>query len=108
MSATKEVDHAHRRVVGISGTLFLSYLAIAMPMPAVPVYVVHRLGLNSAWAGLAVGIAFLSTILTRGYAGSFADRLGVKPCMLRGFLIYALASLICLVSMWPALPMPAS
>ncbi len=108
MSAIKEVDQAYRRVIRIAGTLFLSYLAIAMPMPAVPVYVVHRLGLNSAWAGLAVGIAFLSTIFTRGYAGSFADRLGGKPCMLRGLLVYALASLICLGSAWPALPMPVS
>lgn len=107
MSATKDHDRGYRRVVAISGTLFLSYLAIAMPLPAVPVYVVHQLGLNSAWAGLAVGIAFLSTILTRGYAGSFADRLGGKPCMLRGLLIYAAASLICLASAWEALPMPA-
>ena len=30
-----------------------------------PVYVTGRLGLNNAWAGLAVGVAFLATILTR-------------------------------------------
>lgn len=108
MPVIKQLDHAYRCVIGMSGTLFLSYLAVAIPLPAVPVYVVHRLGLNSAWAGLAVGIAFLSTILTRGYAGGFADRAGGKPCMLRGLLVYALASLICLVSAWPALPMPAA
>ena len=108
MSATRQADPAYRRLIGIGGMLFLSYLAIAMPLPAVPVYVVHRLGLNSAWAGLAVGIAFLSTILTRGYAGSYADRMGGKPSMLRGLMLYALANLICLVSAWPGLPMPAS
>ena len=108
MSSTRKVDLAYRRVVVLGVTLFLSYLSIAMPMPAVPVYVVNRLGLNSAWAGLAVGIAFLSTIVTRNYAGSLADRMGGKSCMLRGLLAYAAANLICLISVWPALPTPAS
>ena len=108
MSAIRQTDPAYRRLLGISGMLFLSYLAIAMPLPAVPVYVVHCLGLNSAWAGLAVGVAFLSTILTRGYTGGFADRMGGKPCMLRGLLLYALANLICLASVWPGLSVPAS
>ena len=108
MSAIRQTDPAYRRLLGISGMLFLSYLAIAMPLPAVPVYVVHCLGLNSAWAGLAVGVAFLSAILTRGYTGGFADRMGGKPCMLRGLLLYAIANLICLASVWPGLPVPAS
>lgn len=108
MSAVREVDHAYRRVVIIAGALFLSYLAIAMPVSAVPVYVAQGLSLNSAWAGLAVGISFLSTILTRGYAGRFSDQQGGKPCMLRGLLIYALANLVCLLSAWLTLPVLAS
>jgi hypothetical protein len=63
MSASKEVDVAYRRVIGISATLFLSYLTVAMSLPVIPVYAVHQLGLNNALGGLAVGIAFLSTIL---------------------------------------------
>jgi MFS family permease len=108
MPASREVDQAYRRVIGISGTLFLSYLAVAMSLPAVPVYAVHQLGLNNALGGLAVGIAFLSTILTRGYAGGLADRLGGKPCLLRGLFVYVLASLVCLVSAWHVWPMPVS
>ena len=69
---------AHRRVVALTGALFLSYLTVAMSLPAVPVYVAGSLGFNNASGGLAVGIAFLSTILTRGRAGAFADRLGGK------------------------------
>jgi MFS family permease len=108
MSTTLDIDHAYRRVFAISATLFLSYLAVAMSLPAVPVYVVRNLGLNNALGGLAVGIAFLSTILTRSYGGGLADRLGGKPCMMRGLLIYAAASAVCLVSACGELPRPAS
>jgi MFS family permease len=108
MSTTLGVDHAYRRVVVISATLFLSYLAVAMSLPAVPVYVVHDLGLNNALGGTAVGIAFLSTIFTRGYGGGLADRLGGKPCMMRGLLVYAAASAVCLISAGIGLPRPAS
>jgi MFS family permease len=103
MSADRP-DTAHRRVVGLTAALFLSYLAVAMSLPAVPVYVVQGLGLNNAFGGLAVGIAFLSTILTRTYAGSMADRLGGKVCMQRGLVLYAVAGLICLAASWQGLP----
>ncbi len=94
---------ATRRVVALTGILFLSYLAVAMSLPAVPVHVVQGLGLSNASGGLAVGIAFLSTILTRAQAGALTDRLGGKSCMRRGLVLYAAAGLICLLSAWPAL-----
>ncbi len=86
MPDTDRPDLAYRRVVALTATLFLSYLAVAMSLPAVPVHVVHGLGLNNAFGGLAVGIAFLSTILTRSHAGARTDRLGGKACMRRGLV----------------------
>jgi MFS family permease len=83
--------------------LFLSYLAVAMSLPAVPIHVVNGLHLNNAFGGLAVGIAFLSTIVTRGHAGISADRLGSKICMRRGLIIYAAAGLVCLLASLPQL-----
>ncbi|MDM9649316.1 MFS transporter [Rhizobium sp. S163] len=88
-------DRTYRHVVVMTAALFLSYLTVAMSLPAVPVRVVRDLGLGNAWAGLVVGIAFLSTILTRGYAGAYADRLGGKVAMQRGLLVYSAAALIC-------------
>ncbi|HVZ02458.1 MAG TPA: MFS transporter [Dongiaceae bacterium] len=96
-------DPAYRRVVALTGTLFVSYLSVAMSLPAVPVFVVQELGFNNAFGGLAVGIAFLSTILTRTYAGTLADRRGGKLCMQRGLILYAAAGLICLLASWPSL-----
>ena len=96
-------DLDYRRVIALTGTLFLSYLAVAMSLPAVPVYVVRGLGLDNAFGGLAVGIAFLSTILTRPHAGARADRLGGKVSMQRGLIVYAAAGLVCLLASWPRL-----
>ncbi|GAJ30047.1 MFS transporter [Acidomonas methanolica] len=108
MPDVEQADRAYRRVLVLTAALFLSYLTVAMSLPAVPVHVVHGLGLDNAYGGLAVGIAFLSTILTRGRAGTYVDQLGGKHCMQRGLLIYAAASLICLLASWPILPVSAS
>ncbi|MBR2691596.1 MAG: arabinose transporter [Aquamicrobium sp.] len=94
---------AYRRVVALTAALFLSYLTVAMSLPAVPIHVVNGLGLGNAWGGLAVGIAFLSTILTRARAGAWADRLGGKLCMQRGLILYALAGLVCATASWSGL-----
>ncbi len=96
-------DLAYRRVIALTVALFLSYLTVAMSLPAVPVHVVQQLGLGNAYGGLAVGIAFLSTIPTRGRAGAWSDRIGGKLTMQRGLLIYAVAGLICLAASWSGL-----
>ena len=108
MTDIKAPDRAYRHVVALTIALFLSYLTVAMSLPAVPVHVVHGLGLDNAWGGLAVGIAFLSTILTRGHAGSWSDRVGGKLCMQRGLLIYVAAGSICLLAAWPQLSVTGS
>lgn len=99
---------AYRRVVALTAALFLSYLTVAMSLPAVPIHVVNGLGLGNAWGGLAVGIAFLATILTRARAGAWADRLGGKLCMQRGLILYALAGLVCAAASWGGLPAGAA
>lgn len=104
MSDPDQPDLAYRRVVVLTATLFISYLAVAMSLSTVPIYVVHGLGLDNAFGGLAVGIAFLSTILTRPLAGKRADVQGGKNTMQRGLIVYAAAGLFCLLSSWPHLP----
>ncbi|OHV79997.1 arabinose transporter [Rhizobium sp. LCM 4573] len=108
MRVSEQPDLAYRRVLALTIALFLSYLTVAMSLPAVPVHVVQGLGLDNTYAGLAVGIAFLSTILTRGWAGALSDRIGGKPAMRWGLLIYAAAGLVCLLASWTRLPVAGS
>ncbi len=96
------------RVAWLTVALFLSYLCVAMSLPVTSVYVTQQLGFGNALAGLAVGIAFASTILTRGMAGRLADHLGGKRCMMRGLSGYAVAGLVCAAASWPGFPAPAA
>ena len=87
----------------LTAVLFVSYLCVAIPLPIVPIFVTGRLGLSNVWAGLAVGIAFLSTIVTRGHAGALSDRLGAKVAVARGLAFYAAGALISLIAGLPPL-----
>ena len=97
-------DRDLHRVVWLALALFLSYLCVAMSLPVISVHVTTQLGFGNALAGLAVGIAFASTILTRGMAGRMADHRGSKHCMVRGLGVYAVAGLVCAASSWPGFP----
>ena len=89
------------KVVWLTLALFLSYLCIAMSLPVTSVYVTTRLGFGSAVAGLAVGVSFASTILTRGMAGRIADQRGGKYCAVRGLWAYAFAGIVCAAACLP-------
>ncbi|WP_017759068.1 MFS transporter, partial [Pseudacidovorax intermedius] len=85
------------------GVLFVACLCVGMTLPTVPLFVAGTLGLGNAWAGLAVGIAFLATILSRGVAGTLTDRQGAKVATVRGLLCYIAGALVCLAAGLPGL-----
>lgn len=91
-------DPAHGRLLLLSAILFMSYLCVGMSLPIVPIYVTGQLGFGNGWAGLGVGIAFLATIVTRGYAGSLSDRRGAKVAVVRGLIFYAAGALTSLAA----------
>ena len=78
--------------------LFFTYLSVAMALPVVSVFVNEVLKLPNWLGGGAVGIAFVSTILSRKYAGDFADEKSSKKCFMFGFFSYMVAALICMVA----------
>ncbi|MGY5774862.1 arabinose transporter [Rhizobium sp. LEGMi135b] len=91
-------DPARGRLLLLSAILFISYLCIGMSFPIVPLYVSEQLRLGNVWAGLGVGIAFLATIVTRGYAGGLADHRGAKVAVMRGLALYVAGALTALVA----------
>ena len=97
-------DLQYRRIAWLTLALFLSYLCVAMSLPVTSIYVTRQLGFGNALAGLAVGISFASTIVTRGLAGRMADHKGSKLCMIRGLCLYAAAGLMCAAATWQILP----
>jgi MFS family permease len=89
---------ARQRLLLLTSILFLSYFCVAMPLAILPVYVTAQLGLSNLFAGIAVGITFLATILSRGHAGTLSDRSGAKVAVARGLAFYAAGGLAALAA----------
>ncbi len=86
------------RLVKLGITLFLTYMSVALALPVVSVFVTEKLELSNWQGGLAVGISFVATILSRKFAGNYADLRSSRIGTLSGIVLYVLAAGLCLVS----------
>ena len=82
------------RVAPFALIIFLSYLAVGLPLVTVPLYVHDTLGFGDLTVGIAVAAQSVVTLLTRQFAGSLCDRSGAKRCVLLGATAMLLAGLV--------------
>ena len=83
---------------------FLIFASMHLLTVPLPLYV-ERIGGGPSQVGLVIGTFAMAAILARPSVGRLVDRLGGKPSLLLGSLIFAIGPLLYIVSRTvPALP----
>ncbi|MCW2260235.1 MULTISPECIES: MFS transporter [Sphingobacterium] len=101
MSVTLEngiTSNFYRAITPIIISVFGVYLTIGIALGVLPKFVQQTLGFDSIIVGLVIGMQFLSTLLTRAYAGKLTDTRGAKKSQMIGVVLAVIAGITYLLS----------
>lgn len=81
------------RLLPLNGIILLGFMAIAAPLPILPL-ILHKIGyLSPVISGLLVGAQSISTVFSRRLAGHVVDRFGATWATRRGVLVCMVSGL---------------
>ncbi|OZI35041.1 arabinose transporter [Bordetella genomosp. 10] len=83
----------------ITLAVFIGFLTIGMQLPVLPLHLHETLGMGTLVVGLVVGAQFAAALLSRSWAGNFADMRGAKRAVATGLLTASASGLAYLVSL---------
>jgi MFS family permease len=83
----------------IMAAVFIAFIVIGLAMPVLPLHVHGGLGLGTFMVGLVAGSQFAAAILSRVWAGRYADTRGPKTAVVAGLIIATAAGLLYLLSL---------
>ena len=79
--------------------VLIAFLVIGIALPVLPLHVHHGLGLSTFVVGLITGSQFAASVISRVFAGRFADTHGPKLAVVVGLLLAMLSGLLYLASL---------
>jgi MFS family permease len=83
-----------RAALSLSSIFALRMLGMFMILPVFALYAVHLQGTTPALTGLAIGAYGMTQALLQIPAGLLSDRIGRKPVIIGGLLLFALGSVV--------------
>jgi len=94
-------DPSARLIRVLAATVFLEWLGATSIVPMLPVYIRH-LGGTDGLAGLVMASFFAAGVLFQYPVGRLSDRIGRKPVLVGGLIVYSAASFAFLLPIAPA------
>ena len=83
----------------IMAVVFIAFLIIGMALPVLPLHVHQGLGLSTFVVGLVTGSQFVASLISRVWAGHYADSRGAKRAVIVGLFAAVAGGLLYLVSL---------
>lgn len=80
-------------------TVFIAFLIIGLALPTLPLHVHDDLGLGGFAVGLVAGSQFAASLVSRIWAGDYADGRGARRAVVIGLAAAAIAGLFYLASL---------
>ncbi|WP_312388297.1 MFS transporter [Pseudomonas sp.] len=89
-----------RQILAIVFYTFITFLCIGLPIAVLPGHVHDQLGYGAVIAGVTIGLQYLTTLLSRPFAGRVADSLGGKRAIGYGLFAIIGCGVLTLLSAW--------
>lgn len=87
------------KLLPITLAVFIGFLTIGLQLPVLPLHLHETLGMGTLVVGLVIGSQFVAALLSRSWAGNFADMRGPKRAVITGLLLAASSGLAYLASL---------
>ncbi|MCW8918006.1 MAG: MFS transporter [Gammaproteobacteria bacterium] len=94
MSAVKMTPFERRAALSLASIFALRMLGLFMILPVFALYAEHLAGVTPLLVGVAIGVYGLTQALLQLPFGMASDRIGRKPVIAVGLLIFALGSVV--------------